>query len=164
MMILGVDGETTPKPKPKPKPKPGGVVGYAGAPSLEKAREASISMSRSKLDKVSGVVLPSCRLSTVSTLVLERERLDGDVWMFERIWFVEGFGRFVGVVGVVGVAGFKVGEGEVDVEVCEVNVGEVNVFEIKGGKVFEVEIIRGSGGGGGEVVGDVVTVGDICEV
>ncbi len=57
------------------------------------------------------------------------------------------------------------GEGEVDVEVCEVNVGEVNVFEIKGGKVFEVEIIRGrGGGGGGGVVGDVVTVGDICEV
>jgi hypothetical protein len=54
-----------------------------------------------------------------------------------------------------------VGEGEVDVEVCE-----VDVFEVKGGKVFEVEIIRrwrGEGGGGG-VVGESVTVGDICEV
>lgn len=68
-MILGVEwGET--------KPKPGGVVGYAGAPSLAKAREASISMSRSKLDKVSGVMLPSCGSSTISTLVLEGERVD----------------------------------------------------------------------------------------
>lgn len=57
------------------------------------------------------------------------------------------------------------GEGEVDVEVCEVNVGEVDVFEVKGGKVLEVEIIRWSGGGGGGgVVGESVTVGDICEV
>lgn len=81
-MILGVEwGET------KPKPKPGGVVGYAGAPSLAKAREASISMSRSKLDKVSGVLLPSCESSTISTLVLEGERVDcrGD-----RCWLVEG--------------------------------------------------------------------------
>ena len=85
-MILGVEwvGET--------KPKPGGVVGYAGAPSLEKAREASISMSRSKLDKVSGVMLPSCGSSTVSTLVLEGERLNGEVlvWVVERRWLVEG--------------------------------------------------------------------------
>ncbi len=84
-MILGVEwvGET------KPKPKPGGVVGYAGAPSLAKAREASISMSRSKLDKVSGVMLPSCGSSTISTLVLEGERVDADCWG-ERGRLVEG--------------------------------------------------------------------------
>jgi hypothetical protein len=46
-------------------------------------------MSRSKLDKVSGVLLPSCGSSTISTLVLEGERVDADCWG-ERGRLVEG--------------------------------------------------------------------------
>jgi hypothetical protein len=63
MMTLGVDAET----------ETWGLMGYTLAPPpLAKAREASISTSRSKSDKVSRIVLPSCWFSTVSTLMLER--------------------------------------------------------------------------------------------
>mgnify|MGYP007095761048 CR=1 FL=1 len=56
------------------------VVLGLGVPSLAKAREASISISRSKLDKVSRVVAPACGLVAVSTLLLELEAVIFGDW------------------------------------------------------------------------------------
>lgn len=122
---------------------PGGGEMVLGAcppvPSRAKAREASISISRSKLDKVSRVVLPSRWLSTVATLVFELkegERGEGG-------WFIEGDGVVV-IVLRSGVwrrgDGVNVSDGEVDVEVREVDVGEVDVFnvEVEVWEVWEV--------------------------
>lgn len=75
-------------------------------------------------------MLPSCWLSTVATLVFELkegERGEGG-------WFVEGDGVVVIVLrsGVWRCGdGVNVSDGEVDVEVREVDVGEVDVFNVE---------------------------------
>ena len=56
------------------------VINGSLLPSRAKAREASISISRSKLDKVSRVVAPACGLVAVSTLLLELEAVIFGDW------------------------------------------------------------------------------------
>lgn len=114
---------------------PGGGVMVFGVcspiPSRAKAREASISISRSKLDKVSRVVLPSRWLSAEATLVLELK--EGERGEGGRLveGFVFGFGIAVRVGRFRRGDGVNVSDGEVDVEVCEVDVGEVDIFNVE---------------------------------